>query len=435
MVYRRKCNVGKYALHGTVGTRQYAVDPTDVDVVEYVRNNADDVRHHLDNAIRKHRSVKWYSTIDIGFQRTTSDGDVQHTTARFRTQPNVISDTSNVSVNRIAGEFLSGIDNFNRRGSNWIVESVLHFHITFAPFRPTQGSSFIPTPREIAVKQAIINVQNYDDHLCFLWSILAALYSVRHEQNPSRQYHYKPYLSKLNVTGLSFPLPVKDVAKFERLNPDIAVNVLVYEERELIPLYVSPHRDRKHTIPLLLLSDENNHHYCLVKSLSRLFHGRTKHTARTFVCPYCFHCFSEEHVLSNHIPTVPSTPRRPCRIPRRGKTRFCIIRPSKKNFPSRTFSTSILNVFWYRLQTDSVSEHVPSGFCCLKVSKFIDEIFEPYVYSGPDVLSKFYDHIYAEQKTICAKLNIQMDMLPLTDEEKSDYENASTCPNCKNYFD
>ena len=48
---------------------------------------------------------------------------------------------------------------------------------------------------------------------------------------------------------------------------------------------------------------------------------------------------------------------------------------------------------------------------------------------------KFYDHIYAEQKTICAKLNIHMDMLPLADKEKSDYENASTCPNCKNYFD
>ena len=242
----KKCNVGKYALHGIVGTRQYAVDPTDVDVVEYVRNNVDDVRHHLNNAIRKHRSVKWYSTIDISFQRTTSDGDVQHTTARFSTQPNVISDTSDVSVDRIAGEFLSWIENFNRRGSNWIVESVLHFHITFAPFRPTQGSSFIFTPREIAVKHAIINIQNYDDHLCFLWSILAALYSVRHEQHPSHQYHYKPYLSKLNVTDLSFPLPVKDVAKFEQLNPDIAVSVLVYRERELIPFYVSPRRDRKH---------------------------------------------------------------------------------------------------------------------------------------------------------------------------------------------
>jgi len=84
---------------------------------------------------------------------------------------------------------------------------------------------------------------------------------------------------------------------------------------------------------------------------------------------------------------------------------------------------------------DSVNEHVRSGFCCLKVSKFDDEIFEPYVYSGPDVVSKFYEHIYREQEVICAKLNVQMNMTPLTDEERSEYENASTCPNCNGSFD
>ena len=48
---------------------------------------------------------------------------------------------------------------------------------------------------------------------------------------------------------------------------------------------------------------------------------------------------------------------------------------------------------------------------------------------------KFYEHIYREQEVICAKLNVQMDMSPLTDEEKSKYENASTCPNCNGSFD
>ena len=83
----------------------------------------------------------------------------------------------------------------------------------------------------------------------------------------------------------------------------------------------------------------------------------------------------------------------------------------------------------------SVSEHVPSGFCCLKVSKFDDELFEPYVYSGPDVMTKFYEHVYREQEIIYTKLNIQKDMSPMTDREKSEYENASTCPNCNNPFD
>ena len=80
---------------------------------------------------------------------------------------------------------------------------------------------------------------------------------------------------------------------------------------------------------------------------------------------------------------------------------------------------------------NTVNEHVPSGFCCLKVSKFDDEIFPPYVYSGPDVMSHFYKHIYSEQETICEKLGIDKDMLPLTDGEKAEYQNSTTCPIAK----
>ena len=47
---------------------------------------------------------------------------------------------------------------------------------------------------------------------------------------------------------------------------------------------------------------------------------------------------------------------------------------------------------------DSVSEHVPSGFCCLKVSRVDDEIFEPCLCLGADVVAKFFDHIYDEKK-------------------------------------
>ena len=94
-----------------------------------------------------------------------------------------------------------------------------------------------------------------------------------------------------------------------------------------------------------------------------------------------------------------------------------------------------LRAFYHRPRTRTVNEHVPSGFCCLKVSKFDGEFFEPYVYSGENVMSKFYEYIYAEQQIICEKLGIQKDMLPLTEREKIDYENATVCSNCKNHFD
>ena len=142
--------------------------------------------------------------------------------------------------------------------------------------------------------------------MCFLWSILAGIYPVDCEHNLNRLTHYKSHRHELNTTGLSFPMSVRDVPKFENLNPNISVSVSVFEERQLIPLYLSPHRNRQHTIYLLLLSDGNTRHYTLIRNLSRLVggrtSGRTKHRHQTYVCSYCLHCFAQEHCLDNHIP-------------------------------------------------------------------------------------------------------------------------------------
>ena len=93
--------------------------------------------------------------------------------------------------------------------------------------------------------------------------------------------HYKNYFSKLDITGLQFPLKFSDTPKFENLNPSISVNVLAFENNEVFPLYASKHRDRKHHINLLMIpNNEGKFHYLLVRNLSALVYGRTNHQHR-----------------------------------------------------------------------------------------------------------------------------------------------------------
>jgi len=55
-------------------------------------------------------------------------------------------------------EFDATLQNFNSMGSSWSIDRILDFSVTLAPYRPMQGSSFIPTLAEIANKKAIINI-------------------------------------------------------------------------------------------------------------------------------------------------------------------------------------------------------------------------------------------------------------------------------------
>jgi len=117
-----------------------------------------------------------------------------------------------------------------------------------------------------------------------VYAILSPIYPPS-DRNPNRISHYLPYVNTLNITGLIFPLPVRDVPKFKKkLNPTIGVNVLCEGDNEgFVPIYISKERNRRHHVNLFLLegTDEQGHdlqHYVYIKSMSRLVAGRTSST-------------------------------------------------------------------------------------------------------------------------------------------------------------
>ena len=194
---------------------------------------------------------------------------------------------------------------------------------------------------------------------------------------------------------------------------------LVYEEQQLVPLYSSPHRNRIHTIHLLLLTDGDSYHYTLIRDIGRLVTGRTKHNGRTHVCPYCLHPFTQQHVLDNHIFNCSIHKPQAVSFPKEADASLYYKSVNKEYPVPYVLYVDFETFLMPSADKDVVSEHVPSGFCCLKVSNVDNEIFPPYIYSGEDVMSKFYDHIFKEQQTICRKLNKQIPMSPLTRQQKN----------------
>ena len=81
-----------------------------------------------------------------------------------------------------------------------------------------------------------------------------------------------------------------------------------------------------------------------------------------------------------------------------------------------------------------VDEHVVSGFCCYRVTKYEQYQTPPVVYSGPDPISKFYEHIMSESHLINQIVSYQVPMKPLTPEQEADYQRATVCYNCDEAF-
>ena len=192
---------------------------------------------------------------------------------------------------------------------------------------PIIGSSYIPTPKFIESRKAVLNVNNKNDHLCFLYSVLAHIHPVDKSRDPNEVYHYKPFLHELDYSGLTFPLKIRQIRKFEDQNQQFSINVLYHdsETSTIMPLRLTDCRGRLHHVNLFMLYNdgvksaektptdttnvtepsigetsvktdepEPKYHYTLVRNLSALIRQNKKsiQTARTlYICPYCIHVF------------------------------------------------------------------------------------------------------------------------------------------------
>ena len=150
--------------------------------------------------------------------------------------------------------FFNHVVNFLSVGSGWLFDSVQSRSISLLPLRPTIGAaSYIETPKSFH-KKGFLNIQNKVDDYCFIWFILGHIYRDISTCKANMVYYYINFFNELVIAGLQFPLKFSEAPKFANLNPSISVNVLVFENNEVFPLYASKHRDRKHHVNLLMIS-------------------------------------------------------------------------------------------------------------------------------------------------------------------------------------
>ncbi len=106
-------------------------------------------------------------------------------------------------------------------GSGFAITKTIFLDIHIFKSDPLQASSYIDLPKKIKLKKAVVNIQNKDNK-CFLWSVLAHLHPP--QWKPERVEHYKKYKNTLNVNDLKFPMSLRDIPKFEKMN-NLSVNV------------------------------------------------------------------------------------------------------------------------------------------------------------------------------------------------------------------
>ena len=86
----------------------------------------------------------------------------------------------------------------------------------------------------------------------------------------------------------------KDFKNIEVQN-NICVNVFGYENKLVLPIYISD-QTFKNSIDLLLLINDDQSHYVYIKDFNTFMFHKTKNKNKKLFCKSCLQCFSSESI-------------------------------------------------------------------------------------------------------------------------------------------
>ncbi|GFQ94331.1 uncharacterized protein TNCT_221461 [Trichonephila clavata] len=253
-----------------------------------------EISNKISETASSKQGVKWYLNSCVHFIRKITTEDFESCTSYFRSNCCISLNQEIPDVETSIAKVIASCNEFENKGSGWEFQEVVKNELKIAIYKPLAATSYIPLPPKLKNKKAILNIKN-EDQRCFLWCVLAHLHPV--EANANRVSTYLKFQNELCTKNLTFPTPLNQIECFEEKNK-ISINVFGFE-KEIFPLKITTKDFDKH-VNLLLISNQEKRHYCLIKNLNRLLSDLTQHKSESFYCNYCLHRFVKKSVLDAH---------------------------------------------------------------------------------------------------------------------------------------
>jgi len=144
---------------------------------------------------------------DAQFHRDVEDGVGGRITGYFHGPAVLVSATQPLNFDELIRIFNNRVEQSTQRGSGYVLSNIIKLSMIYITFLPLGGgSSYIPTPKFIAKKRAVINVKSHGTD-CFRWAVPAALYPVRRNSN---RLSYVRHRDAIDCSELVSSAPLSD---------------------------------------------------------------------------------------------------------------------------------------------------------------------------------------------------------------------------------
>ena len=329
-------------------------------------------------------------------------------------------------VEEMIREMIEAMENYNKRGSNWIFKRVIRLDVNFVRWKPLGGSAHIPMPEKLASKKAVINMKNQDE-FCFKWCVARAANMV--ESHPERiTEDLRKQAEKFDWTNCKFPMTLDKIKFFEKRN-NLSVNVYEWNGH-VVPLIVTKEEKPFH-VDLVFLTKGDQAHFALIKNFSR-FASSEKEKNKRYFCKRCLNSFPRVESLEKHKEICGEFAAAKIELPG-GKCFF-------KNWERMMHVPVVVYADFESIlrpchKDNKTHEHIPCGFCFHLVSPFLE--MEPVLKRSENETNQLPQDFLRELISRVKKAHLSLpkkEMVPLSSEEWKKFHESEVCWLCKGKF-
>ena len=415
------------------------------DPLMQLQNTRKAVAIHIEKILKSMTGLKFVETLRVTFEKQLGREERIMKTAYFNSPAQTIINNTEIDKSLEVSKqgILNKIAVWISEGSGWTVQSVDNHYLNVVKYEPMKGSSYIKLPTELRNSaKGLINMKN-EDNECFRWC------HIRHlnpqDKDPQRiKKTDKAFVNNLNYQGIEFPVTIKQYNKIEQQNK-IRINVFGYEEKQKYPIYVSKEK-YEDCMNLLLITENENKHYVLIKDFNKYMYDITKHKERKHFCMYCLQHFTSERVLNNHKENcIQLNGAQAIKMPTKDDN-ILKFNNAHKQIPVPFVIYADFEAITEKIHgcqpnddksyTEAYQRHTDCGYGYKVVCCYDDKYTKPVqIYRGEKAVYKFMEAMLDEVK-YCNKIMKKHFNKPLrmTEDDEKEFQKANECHICNKKY-
>ena len=396
----------------------------------------------LMRSLSDRRGFKYNTTLRVRLSKLTENEQI-YREPYFNAGPFTVTNRLDIeeSIDNGIERILELIAVWLSEGSGWVFESVKLHIINIVSYFPLRGSSYIELPEELLnPMKGLINPQNTDNK-CFLWCHNRHLNPLK--KDPQRITKAdRESVKRLDYTGITFPVTVKDIDKIEKQNK---INICVFGyDGEAYPIRISETNFTDH-LELLWIEEGDKSHYVLIKDFNRFMFSFNKHKEKKYFCLRCLHCCSSAIALEDHKQDcllINGT--QAIKMPEAGSKIY--FKNHKKMLPTPFVIYADFEAITEKIDgcqpsdgqsyTSTYQSHKACSYGYKLVCRYDKRYSKPVeIYRGEDCIEKFIMKMLSEVKG-CQRIVSEQFQKPLvmTEKNERDFQNSTKCHICARIF-